>query len=209
MAVGTDHRVFIRLSLSPLFEGTSLGLHGSLLDRGLHHSHVESLSDLEGGLWGELVGKQQGGLYRDFLLLITDITTILSDMKRTSDPSLLESEIASLQSQLLNVGPMHPGSISRQYHVCGNPNCRCMHPTQPQRHGPYSKLAYVHRGKHVCRFVRAACVDDVQKRLDAYKVFRSLMNRWIQLSIQRATLEFFSTPNTQKSSRRSPKKPTR
>src|SRR2546430_17362758 len=35
------------------------------------------------------------------------------------------------------LGPLHPGSISEQYHVCRNPGCCCMHPHRPQRHGPY------------------------------------------------------------------------
>jgi len=67
-----------------------------------------------------------------------------------------------------------------------------MHPKKPQKHGPYYKLAYVHRGKPVCRFVRADCVEEVKKRLCAYKTFRTLMDRWIELSIRQGVAEFFS-----------------
>jgi len=67
-----------------------------------------------------------------------------------------------------------------------------MDPQKPERHGPYYKLAYVYRGKPVCRFVRAACVEDVKNRLSVYKQFRSLMDTWIKLSIQRGKLEFFA-----------------
>ena len=60
------------------------------------------------------------------------------------------------------------------------------------KHGPYYKLAYVHRGKPVCRFVRAACVDEMKARLAAYKKFRSLMDKWIELSIRQGMIDFFA-----------------
>jgi hypothetical protein len=104
----------------------------------------------------------------------------------------LGREIDTIKQQLLALGPMHPGSVSRQYQACGNPACRCMHPKRPQRHGPYYKLAYVHRGKPVCRFVRADCVQAVKERLTAYKRFRSLMDKWIELSIRKGVIQFFS-----------------
>ena len=104
----------------------------------------------------------------------------------------LEREIAAIKQNLLELGPMHPGNVSQQYQVCGRPACRCVHPTKPERHGPYYKLAYVYRGKPVCRFVRAACVEDMKARVAVYKQFRSLMDKWIKLSIQRGVIEFFS-----------------
>jgi len=76
-----------------------------------------------------------------------------------------------------------------------------MDPEHPHRHGPYHKLAYVHRGKPVCRFVRADCADAIKQRLATYKTFRKLMDRWIELSIQQAKIEFFNSPNKPKSKR--------
>jgi hypothetical protein len=111
-----------------------------------------------------------------------------------SNPSAerLEREIETVKQKLLALGPLHPGSVSRQYQACGNPGCRCMHPQKPQKHGPYYKLAYVHRGKPVCRFVRVACVDEMKARLATYKTFRALMDKWIELSIRRGLLDFFA-----------------
>ena len=103
----------------------------------------------------------------------------------------MEREIEEIKRNLLALGPMHPGSVSRQYQQCGNPACKCMHPETPQKHGPYYKLAYVHRGKRVCRFVRAACVDEMKVRLAAYKTFRSLVDKWVALSIKQGVAEFF------------------
>lgn len=85
-----------------------------------------------------------------------------------------------------------------QYQVCGRTGCRCMDPDHPRRHGPYHKLAYVHRGKPVCRFVRADCAAEMQRRLASYKAFRKLIDRWIELSIQQAKIEFFSPPKKSK-----------
>jgi hypothetical protein len=33
----------------------------------------------------------------------------------------IQRRIAQLQQQLPELGPLHPGSISEQYNVCGNP----------------------------------------------------------------------------------------
>jgi hypothetical protein len=117
---------------------------------------------------------------------------IIAVMHNTLSATRLEREIETIKQKLLTLGPMHPGSVSRQYQVCGNPACRCLHPTKPQKHGPYYKLAYVHRGKPVCRFVRAGCVEEMKARLAAYKKFRSLMDKWIELSIRQGVIEFFA-----------------
>ncbi len=114
-------------------------------------------------------------------------------MNITSPSARYEREIEVIQQELLRLGPMHPGSISQQYHVCGTSACRCHHPTKPQKHGPYNKLTYVYRGRPVCRFVREADLGELRTRLAAYKKFRTLMNKWIALSIERAKVEFFSS----------------
>ena len=112
-------------------------------------------------------------------------------MKPTSIATLV-AEIRSVQAELQKLGPMHPGSISKQYQVCGRAGCRCADPKHPQRHGPYHKLAYVYRGKPVCRFVRAGTERTLSERLAVYKRFRQLIDRWIELSIQRVIIDFFS-----------------
>ena len=119
-------------------------------------------------------------------------------MNTNTSVGRLERKIAAIKRNLLELGPMHPGNVSQQFQVCGRPACRCAHPTKPERHGPYYKLAYVYRGKPVCRFVRAACVEDVKDRVAVYKQFRSMMDSWIKLSIQRGVIEFFTPVTTTK-----------
>ena len=119
-------------------------------------------------------------------------------MNTTQSILRLERKIDTLRRKLLALGPLHPGSVSRQYQVCGNPTCRCMKPKDPQRHGPYHKLAYVYRGKPVCRFVRADCVAELQKRLANYKTFRQIIDALIALSIQRGRTDLFGPRSIQK-----------
>ena len=123
---------------------------------------------------------------------------IIADMNSTKPLAKLQRKISAVKQALRELGPMHPGSVSMQYQVCGRSGCRCMDPDHPRRHGPYHKLAYVHRGKPVCRFVRADSADEVKQRLATYKTFRKLMDRWIELSIQQAQIEFFTPSNKPK-----------
>ena len=78
-----------------------------------------------------------------------------------------------------------------QYQACGNPTCKCMHPQQPERHGPYPKLSFTRRGRRICRFVRAGCVEEMRQRVDAYRQFRKLTDRWVALSIELGKIDFF------------------
>jgi len=115
-------------------------------------------------------------------------------MENKSTVVRLNREIEAIKQQLLELGPVHPGSISSQYHACGNPSCRCHDPDNPQKHGPYNKLTYVRRGKSACRFVRAECIDELRRRLANHATLRSLVDRWIELSVQAGTMEFFGKP---------------
>jgi len=119
----------------------------------------------------------------------------IADMNTTTekcDPDEIGREIGRIKRALQALGPMHPGSVSRQYQVCGKPGCKCIDAENPRRHGPYHKLAYVHRGRPVCRFVRSECEADLAVRLAAYKTFRALVDRWVELSIQQGTGDFFT-----------------
>src|SRR5213593_4137996 len=72
---------------------------------------------------------------------------MLQDMNTTKTIQKLETQITQLKTQLQRHGPMRPGSLSRQYNVCGKPGCRCKDRAHPLRHGPYYQLNYVYRGK--------------------------------------------------------------
>ena len=113
---------------------------------------------------------------------------MIPDMKKQITVQDLDGKILHLKNQLLELGPLHPGSLSRQYQVCGKPGCKCMDPQKPKPHGPYSKLTYVYHGKFTCRFVRARAVKEVQALVAVFKKFRALTDQWIALAIRRAQL---------------------
>jgi len=117
-------------------------------------------------------------------------------MKTSQSLEQLNQEIENVRQQLLALGPIHPGSVSTQYHKCGNPSCRCHDPVEPRKHGPYNKLTYSHAGRSTCRFVREECAEQLRQRLDNYKTFRALTARWIELSIQAGAIEFFPKSRT-------------
>ena len=62
-----------------------------------------------------------------------------------------ERQVQRLKERLYRLGPFLPGSISKQYNVCGNPSCKCKDPRNPRRHGPYYQLSWKEAGKTVSR----------------------------------------------------------
>jgi len=38
-------------------------------------------------------------------------------------PERIEQQIRKIKEELVSLGPMRPGSLSRQYSVCGKPGC--------------------------------------------------------------------------------------
>ena len=113
---------------------------------------------------------------------------MLSDMKTNRSIQTIEKQIQNLKSQLGALGPLRPGSLSRQYHVCGKPGCRCQNPDKPQRHGPYYHLDYVHHGKKTTRFIRSVHLPEVRQQLANFKKLRRLVDQWITLSLQRSEI---------------------
>jgi len=96
----------------------------------------------------------------------------------------VQRRIAQVQRQLLALGPLHPGSISEQYNVCGQPGCRCKDPQKPQKHGPYYQLSFTWRGKSSTRFLRPEQVEPMRQKVANYKRLRELMKAWVSLGVE-------------------------
>ena len=101
----------------------------------------------------------------------------------------VQRRLAHLQPQLLALGPVHPGSISEQYNVCGQPGCHCKDPKKPQKHGPYYQLSFTWRGKSSTRFLRPEQVEPMRQKVANYKRLRELMNEWVSLGVERERAE--------------------
>jgi len=99
----------------------------------------------------------------------------------TSIPQL-ERHIERIKKRLCALGDLRPGSISKQFNVCGNPRCRCKD-TPPKKHGPYHQLSYVRSGKSTTRFIRKPDVTTVSKQLKNYQLLRDLVDDWIDASL--------------------------
>ena len=115
---------------------------------------------------------------------------MVSDMKTSIRFQIrfqsIERQIAQVKEDLARLGPLHPGSLSRQYNVCGKPGCRCKDPKNPRRHGPYYKVSYVYRGRFSSRFVPRDQVKAVRVELANYKRLRELTEKWVGLSLRLA-----------------------
>jgi hypothetical protein len=107
-------------------------------------------------------------------------------MKATASIQQLEQRIQQIKAELAALGEMRPGSLSKQYNVCGKPNCRCKDPQKPQRHGPYYQLSWVHRGKSTTQFIRRPLLPPVRAQLATYNKFRKLTDEWVSLALRLA-----------------------
>ena len=105
-------------------------------------------------------------------------------MKEAMNPKKAEARIKMIKRELQAIGPMRPGSLSKQYSVCGKSGCRCVDPSRPRKHGPYYQLSYVHRGKSTTQFVRPAFLSEIRAQLANYKRFRRLVDQWVHLSLE-------------------------
>jgi hypothetical protein len=91
--------------------------------------------------------------------------------------SRIEKQIAALKVELLEISDMRPGSLTRQYK---NPK---------DKTGAFYQLSYTHKTKSKTEYVRANQVDDLQKQVDTYKKFKQLVDRWVELSIERSKIK--------------------
>src|SRR5713226_5608228 len=96
----------------------------------------------------------------------------------------LERQIEQIKTRLAELGPLHPGSLSDQYNICGTPGCRCKDPKDPRKHGPYYQLSYTWRGKSSTRFLRPEQVEAMRQKVANYKRLRELMNEWVSLAVE-------------------------
>ena len=107
-------------------------------------------------------------------------------MKATAAIQKAEQRIQQIKPELAVLGEMRPGSLSKQYNVCGKPNCRCKDPQHPQRHGPYYQLSWVHRGKSTTQFIRLPLLPQVRAQIATYNQFRKLTDELVKLALRLA-----------------------
>jgi len=88
----------------------------------------------------------------------------------------LDQQIEQIKLELQKVGPMRPGSLSKQYRL------------PQQQVGPFYQLSYTHQMKGHTRYVRPQFVSEVRQQIEEYKKFKKLTSRWVTLAIARSQL---------------------
>lgn len=123
------------------------------------------------------------------------------------DPQgVLQHRIDDIKAAIAALGPLRPGTLSRQYNVCGTPGCRCKE-APAQRHGPYHQLSYTWHGRSRSEFVREPELARVREQLGNYARLRDLVDQWLDAAIELARMERQQSRSPQENSRLKPRIP--
>lgn len=101
---------------------------------------------------------------------------------------VLDAQIRAIKRDLVRLTDLRPGTLTRQYNVCGSPGCRCK-AVPPQKHGPYYQLSYTRHGKGGTRLVKPENLAPIRTAVANYARLRRLVDRWIDLATQLSDLK--------------------
>lgn len=96
----------------------------------------------------------------------------------------LKNKIKELKREINSIDEMFPGSISKQFNICGNPDCRCKDKDKPVKHGPYYNLSYTFRGKSHTKFIRQELVKQFKGHTRNYKRFKACSDELIRCNVE-------------------------
>ncbi len=88
----------------------------------------------------------------------------------------IDRRIARIKEALQAMGPMRPGSLTRQYRDPENSA------------GAYWQISYTRQMKSRTEYVRRERVTEVRKQIATHKRFKRLIDQWINLSIEHSQL---------------------
>lgn len=96
--------------------------------------------------------------------------------------SALESQRATIQGQISQLGDLRAGSITTTGGRCGNPRCHCHQPDDPG-HGPFHRLTRKVAGKTVTEtFSTPAALRKARHEVAEYHRFRDLSHDLLEVS---------------------------
>jgi len=104
----------------------------------------------------------------------------------------LMQKIEELLIELITLKGILPGSISKQYNVCGTPRCKCKDPENPVKHGPYYQLSYTVLGKSSSMHLNVEDIGRVENLQRNYKRFKEICRDIPGLFIQLYKTEGFN-----------------
>jgi hypothetical protein len=88
----------------------------------------------------------------------------------------IERRIERIKAALSHVGPMRPGSLTRQYKDRKN------------KTGAYWQISYTRQMKSRTEYVREEWVPEIRRQIATHKRFKCLIDQWIDLDIERSKL---------------------
>lgn len=89
----------------------------------------------------------------------------------------IEDRIGRIKRDLDQLGPMRPGSISRQYR---NPQ---------ERKTPFYQISYTHRMKSRTEYLRRENLKAVRVEVANFKRFRKLVDQWADAALKLSRLK--------------------
>ena len=109
----------------------------------------------------------------------------------------IDQQIQRVKDLLLALGPMRPGTLSRQYR---NPR---------QRQGAFWQISYTHQMKSRSEYVRPNEVVAVRQEIAVFRRYKKLTVRWVDLALRRSQTRLHqarANANLQPSSPKNPPK---
>ena len=88
----------------------------------------------------------------------------------------IERRIEHIKQALSCIGPMRPGSLTRQYK------------DPPHKAGAYWQISYTRQMKSRTEYIRKECVPEIRRQIATHKRFKRLIDQWIDLDIERSKL---------------------
>lgn len=89
----------------------------------------------------------------------------------------LEKRIERIKADMGKLGPMRPGSISRQYR------------DPKERKTPYHQISYTHKMKSRTEYLRAENLMAVRQEVANFKRFRKLVDQWTDAALELSQLK--------------------
>lgn len=88
----------------------------------------------------------------------------------------IERRIEKIKSELVLIGDMRPGSLTKQYR---NPK---------EQTGAYYQLSYTLEMKSRTEYIRKEHVAEIRRQIRNYKRYKTLTTEWVALSIENSKL---------------------
>ena len=100
----------------------------------------------------------------------------------------LQKRIDQIKREIVDLGPLRPGTLYTRYSVCGKPTCRCTRKKKPVKHGPYHYLSYTFEGRSYTEFVPTKRLQVVKKQVNNYDRLMRLVKMLVRSSIKQSRL---------------------